>query len=89
MKLIKKGAEGDVFLTAWNNQKAILKHRKQKDYRNSLLDSRIRKQRTIRESQIISEVKSFGVSSPLVYLVDTNKCTILMQYLHEHCLRFL
>ena len=82
MKLIKKGAEGDIFLTQWNNQKAILKERKQKDYRNSQLDNRIRKQRTIRESRIISEVKSFGVSSPLVYLVDTNKCIILMQYLH-------
>ncbi len=30
MKLIKKGAEGDLFLTKWNDQKAILKERKQK-----------------------------------------------------------
>lgn len=80
MKLIKKGAEGDLFLTKWNNQKAILKARKQKNYRNPELDHRIRKQRTIRESEIISEVKSFGVSSPLVYFVDTKNCTILMQY---------
>lgn len=82
MKLIKKGAEGDVFLSIWNKQKAILKERKKKDYRNSQLDARIRKQRTIRESEIISEVKTFGVPSPLIYLVDTNRCTILMQYLH-------
>ncbi len=82
MKLIKKGAEGDVYLSEWNNQKAILKERKKKDYRNSELDNRIRKQRTIRESEIISEVKTFGVPSPLVYLVDTIQCRILMQYLH-------
>ncbi|MFB5598186.1 MAG: KEOPS complex kinase/ATPase Bud32 [Nitrosopumilaceae archaeon] len=82
MKLIKKGAEGDVFLTQWNQQNAILKQRKKKNYRNSQLDNRIRKQRTIRESEIISEVKSFGIPSPLIYLVDSNKCTILMQYLH-------
>ena len=80
MKLIKKGAEGDLFLTKWNDQKAVLKARKQKNYRNLALDHRIRKQRTIRESEIISEVKSFGVSSPLVFFVDTKKCTILMQY---------
>ena len=80
MKLIKKGAEGDLFLTKWNDQKAILKARKQKNYRNPELDHRIRKQRTIRESEIISDVKSFGVSSPLVFFVDTKKCTILMQY---------
>jgi len=81
MKLIKKGAEGDLFLTKWNDQKAILKARKKKNYRNSELDDRIRKQRTIRESEIISQVKSFGVSSPLVFFVDTKKYTILMQYI--------
>ena len=81
MKLIKKGAEGDLFLTKWNDQKAILKERKKKNYRNSELDHRIRKQRTIRESEIISEVKLFGISSPLVFFVDTKKCIILMQYI--------
>ncbi len=81
MKLIKKGAEGDILLTVWNKQKAVLKARKEKNYRNSQLDNRIRKQRTIRESKIISEVKSFGISTPLVYFVDTKNCTILMQYI--------
>ena len=81
MKLLKKGAEGDLFLTTWNGQNAILKARKPKDYRNTELDNRIRKQRTIRESEIISQVKSFGVSTPLVYFVDTKKCTIIMQHI--------
>ena len=81
MKLIKKGAEGDLFLTEWNNQKAVLKARKEKNYRNSQLDNRIRKQRTRRESEIISDVKSFGIYTPLVYFVDTKNCTILMQYI--------
>ena len=80
MQLIKKGAEGDIFVTDWNNKKAIKKHRKTKDYRNSSLDQRIRKQRTIRESEIISEVKSYGIRTPLIYHVDTKNCTILMQY---------
>jgi TP53 regulating kinase and related kinases len=81
MKLLKKGAEGDIFLTLWNKRKAILKARKKKDYRNSSLDQRIRKQRTIRECEIISEVKSFGISTPLIYNMDTKNCTILMQYI--------
>ena len=79
MKLIKKGAEGDLYFTKWNKQKAILKVRKKKNYRNSELDHRIRNQRTIRESEIISEVKSFGIHSPLIFFVDTKNCTILMQ----------
>ena len=81
MKLLKKGAEGDIFLTSWNKQKAILKARKKKDYRNPTLDKRIRKQRTIRECEIISEVKSFGIRTPLIYNMDTKNCTILMQYI--------
>jgi len=42
MKLIRRGAEGDLFLTTWNDKEAILKSRKKKDYRNSSLDYRLR-----------------------------------------------
>ena len=87
MKLLKKGAEADVYLSSWNGKKAILKIRKEKTYRNSVLDKRIRKQRTIKESEIISQVKSFGISTPLIYFLDVNKCTILMQYIDGKLVR--
>ena len=89
MKLINRGAEADVYSTAWNKKKAILKIRKQKSYRNSLLDQKIRNQRTIRESQIISQVKSFGISTPLIYFMDTIKCSILMQKIDGKIVRDL
>ena len=79
MKLLKKGAEADIYQTTWQNSKAILKIRKTKNYRNSILDSKIRKQRTIKESQIIFQVKSFGIPTPLVYFVNLEKSSILMQ----------
>ena len=79
MKLVKKGAEADLYQTKWQNSKAILKIRKIKTYRNSLLDSKIRKQRTIKESQVLSQVKSFGIPSPLVYFVNLQKSMIVMQ----------
>jgi len=79
LKLLKKGAEADLYLTKWNNSSAILKIRKPKKYRNSLLDSKIRKQRTIKESQTLSEVKLFGIPSPIVYYVNLKKSEILMQ----------
>lgn len=79
MKLLKKGAESDIYLTQWGNSRAILKVRKAKKYRNPILDARIRKQRTIRESQMISEVKSFGIPTPLVYYVNLKKSSITMQ----------
>lgn len=82
MKLLKKGAEADIYLTMWNGKKAILKIRKKKDYRNQILDKRIRMQRTVRESEIISDIKSFGISSPLVYFVDPTKCEIYIQHIN-------
>ncbi|MFB5627180.1 MAG: KEOPS complex kinase/ATPase Bud32 [Nitrosarchaeum sp.] len=79
MKLLKKGAEADIYLTQWNDSRAILKIRKAKKYRNPILDTKIRKQRTIKESQMISEVKSFGIPTPLVYYVNLKNCAITMQ----------
>jgi TP53 regulating kinase-like protein len=79
MKLIKKGAEADIYQTKWQNSNAILKIRKIKNYRNQTLDSKIRKQRTIKESQMISQAKEFGIPTPLVYFVNLEKTSILMQ----------
>ena len=79
MKLIKKGAEADIYTGTWKNSKALFKSRKIKTYRNSSLDSKIRKQRTIKESQMLSQVKSFGIPTPLVYFVNLEKSMIVMQ----------
>jgi len=79
MKLLKKGAEADLYQTKWQNSTAILKIRKIKKYRNSSLDSKIRKQRTIKESQMLSLVKSYGIPVPLVYFVNLDKTSIIMQ----------
>ncbi|NDB50856.1 MAG: Kae1-associated serine/threonine protein kinase [Nitrosopumilaceae archaeon] len=79
MKLIKKGAEGDIYTTKFGSDPAILKTRKVKPYRHPILDNKIRKQRTIREASMLAEAKSVGIRTPLVYQVNTSDCTILMQ----------
>jgi len=66
-------------MTTWNGQKSILKIRKKKNYRVDSLDTRIRTLRTIREATMISEAKSFGITTPLVYFVDEKKCEIYLQ----------
>jgi TP53 regulating kinase-like protein len=76
---LKKGAEADIYITTWGLSKAILKVRKTKKYRNPILDMKLQKQRTIKESQTISEVKSLGIPSPLVYFVNLKKFEIIMQ----------
>ena len=87
MKILKKGAEADVYISSWNGQKSILKIRKEKKYRNPSLDTRIRKQRTIREAQLISDVKSFGISTPLIHFVDYKKYSIYMQFVNGKLVR--
>lgn len=89
LRLIKKGAEADIYLTTWNGRKSILKIRKRKEYRNEILDNRIRALRTIREAKMISEVKSFGVNTPLVYFVDQNKFEIYLQFVPGDLVRDL
>lgn len=79
MRLLKRGAEADIYLTSWGDTEAVLKIRKAKSYRNSLLDLKLRKQRTIRESQMISKSKSIGIPSPLVYFVNLEDFSIIMQ----------
>jgi len=87
MKILKKGAEADVYISSWNGKNTILKIRKEKKYRNHSLDMRIRKQRTIREAEIISDVKAFGISTPLIYFVDYKKFSIYMQYVNGKLVR--
>ncbi|RNJ76178.1 MAG: Kae1-associated serine/threonine protein kinase [Nitrosopumilus sp. D6] len=79
MKLVQTGAEADIYRTQWLGSDAILKVRKPKEYRNHFLDSQIRRQRTIKESQMLSHAKSIGIPAPLVYFVDVTKSSIIMQ----------
>ena len=89
MRLIKKGAEADIFLTFWNNKKSILKVRKEKEYRNKILDAKIRTLRTIKEAKMISEVKSFGIATPIVYFVNLKECEIYLQFITGKLVRDL
>ncbi len=79
MRLLKKGAEADLYMGSWNGAEAVLKVRKAKGYRNALLDAKLRRQRTVRESRALADVKSFGVPAPLVRFVNLGDCSIVMQ----------
>lgn len=89
LKLVKKGAEADIYMTSWNGQVSILKIRKKKDYRVDSLDTRIRTLRTIREAKLISEAKSFGIPTPIVYFVNEQKCMIYLQFVQGKLIRDL
>ena len=81
-KLIAKGAEADLFFHPdWNGLKALIKVRKEKKYRHPELDKEIRRSRTLFEANILHRVKGAGVPAPLVYQVDPEKATIVMEFI--------
>jgi TP53 regulating kinase-like protein len=86
-KLIKKGAEADLYLGEWYGLKAVFKIRKPKPYRNKELDDLLRERRTVREALFLTSAKEYGVITPLVYFVDIKKAEIIMQYLNGKVLR--
>ena len=89
MKPFSIGAEGDLHISTWNGHRCIVKERRPKGYRNPQLDYRIRRARTVRESEILHQVKTLGVHAPLVYLADAANCRIILQYVRGRVVRDL
>ena len=79
--LMKKGAEANLYLEDWHGLKVIMKRRLSKKYRIPQLDSEIRHQRTLHESQIIHGAKLAGVPTPSIFMVDTTDATIVMEFI--------
>ena len=79
--LIKRGAEAEIHLTTFLGRKAVAKWRIPKTYRNKKIDDALRKSRTKSEARLMSEVKKYGVSAPVIYDVNVDECMITMGYL--------
>ncbi len=81
LRLVAKGAEADLWLDPdWNGVRALLKRRGEKRYRNPELDREIRRSRTIREASIIHRAKEAGVPTPVIYQVDLESATMVMEF---------
>ncbi|MBS7657959.1 MAG: KEOPS complex kinase/ATPase Bud32, partial [Candidatus Bathyarchaeia archaeon] len=81
LKLIRKGAEANLYLTNWYGKEVIIKKRIQKSYRIKALDEKIRLYRTIHEAQMIHEAKKAGVATPTIFFIDEIEKVIVMEYI--------
>ena len=63
---LHRGAEADLFLSELPPWKAVVKRRVRKAYRNEELDSKIRKERTAKESSAIRDAKIAGARTPSI-----------------------
>jgi len=88
LTLIAKGAEADLLLDPdWNGVKALIKRRGEKRYRHPELDREIRRQRTIHEASIIHRAKEAGVPTPVIYQVNPDYATIVMEFVEGERVR--
>jgi TP53 regulating kinase-like protein len=79
-KLLKKGAEGSLFLAVLDGRRVIVKARLPKKYRHAELDAKIRGYRTAHEPHLMHEAKRAGVPTPTIFLVDMKNTTITMEF---------
>jgi N6-L-threonylcarbamoyladenine synthase/protein kinase Bud32 len=77
--MIEKGAEANIYHGYWMDEKVLKKKRIQKNYRIEEIDSYLRKIRTKGEAKLLSEAKSCGVKTPVIYDIDKNENAIIME----------
>lgn len=87
--LLYRGAEADVLLGEWQGLDAVFKIRKPLSYRLKALDESIRRQRTLREADMIRAAKKTGADAPFTFAVDVPRSTIVMEYIEGERLRDL
>jgi TP53 regulating kinase-like protein len=85
--VLAKGAEATLFLEQWYGIRVVRKHRITKSYRVGLLDDRLRRERTIREARMINVAKRAGVPTPIIYSVNLENATIIMEYIEADRLK--
>ncbi len=98
MELIKQGAEAKIYLADFEEffgvdilpgEKVVIKHRIPKRYRIKEIDTKLRKERTVREARILHRAKEFGVNCPYVYEVDMREMKIAMEFIDGERLKEL
>ncbi|MEM3832579.1 MAG: Kae1-associated kinase Bud32 [Thermoprotei archaeon] len=86
-QLIKRGAESEIWLGVWLDLPAIFKVRISKPYRHTMLDKIIREHRTISEAKIMAEALEIGINVPIIYDIDLDEMTIVMEYIEGSTLK--
>ncbi|MGD0802544.1 MAG: Kae1-associated kinase Bud32 [Candidatus Bathyarchaeia archaeon] len=88
LTLIAKGAEADILIDIdWNGRKVLLKRRGAKKYRHPQIDRDIRRYRTLHEADLIHRAKEAGVPTPLIYQLDPEGATIVMEFVEGEKVR--
>ncbi len=78
--LLARGAEAEVLLVDWFGVRAVAKCRIGKRYRHPVLDTALRRRRTLTEARAIRAALDAGVNAPPVFFVEPESFLIVMEY---------
>ena len=80
-KLIKRGAEAEIYLVDYHGWPAVRKLRLKRTYRDPELDIILRKTRTRKEAVLIKRARDAGLMTPMIYDIDLVDMAITMEYI--------
>lgn len=78
-EIMAKGAEANIYQDQYLEEEVLSKKRIPKGYRIKEIDQYLRKKRTRKEAKLLGESKRCGVITPLVYHVDEENSTIILE----------
>ncbi|MCY0860239.1 MAG: Kae1-associated kinase Bud32 [Sulfolobaceae archaeon] len=87
VKLIKKGAEAEVYEGYFLGMHAIFKQRKPKAYRDPTLDKKIIAERTIMEARLMYNALKAQVNTPAILYLDPSEGLLVLEYVEGKTLR--
>ncbi|MHA2278661.1 MAG: KEOPS complex kinase/ATPase Bud32 [Candidatus Kariarchaeaceae archaeon] len=87
-KEIALGAEARLYSGRFFGFPVVIKHRYPKTYRNSGIDNKLRKDRTIKEVRSLQSARDLGINVPFVLDVDKENWIIIMDELFASPLKF-
>ncbi len=84
-----RGAESKLFLKEWFEYPALYKVRFPKSYRIKELDFQFRKSRTIHEAKLLAKAKEAGIRTPIIYEIDIQNTTLVLEHVMGEILKTL
>ena len=84
-----RGAESKLYRKDWFEMPAIYKNRIPKNYRIKELDFYFRKKRTSYEAKLLVKAREAGVRVPIIYEIDLENTTIIMEFIDGEILKTL
>ncbi|HKZ40307.1 MAG TPA: hypothetical protein VJ044_05055, partial [Candidatus Hodarchaeales archaeon] len=81
MEIIKRGAEAILYINTYEDQKVLVKERIKKSYRILQIDELVRRARTRKEVNLMTDARKIGVLTPTILHVDYPKNKIYMEFI--------